>query len=316
MPSYLSYLKNVAFDAKDDDIQEWITVRGNHIPIKKGQTKEEAVKSFIEHQAGKNDVPQGVKWTPTNKKGEGTGNKKTEEKSKYNIQHGAKISDIESMINHYADNKAYSSWEEEEQFIAEKLKQEGIYAYGNQIKEAMKNVYGEEYEDAFKISTPENSKEDIAKMAKSQQKNIPEEVGFGALEIAYNDVDFGSNADTNKKLLLNAIHESGHEEEAAIAKLVESMPTDNFKDVESFRKALSGERNDASAHVAAMHKFQAETGIAPEDYEAYEGVRQSGITNMFDVGTVMQLSGLPRNKVLDIMKHYSEARKVYGDDED
>ena len=146
MTSYLRYKQQIrtVLDA-DDDIESWITVRGNHIPIKKGQSKEDAVKSFIEHQAGKNDTPQGVKWTPTNKKGEGTGNKKSEEKPKYNIQHGAKISDIESMINKHADKKGYKSWKEEEEYVAEKLKEEGIYAYGKQIKEAMKNVYGEAY---------------------------------------------------------------------------------------------------------------------------------------------------------------------------
>ncbi|MBQ1758957.1 MAG: hypothetical protein IIZ94_04660 [Prevotella sp.] len=39
--------RNMVVDAKDDDIQ-WITVKGNHIPIKKGQSKEEAVKEFFE----------------------------------------------------------------------------------------------------------------------------------------------------------------------------------------------------------------------------------------------------------------------------
>ena len=40
---------------KDDDI-EWITVKGNHIPIKKGQTKEQAVKEFIESKQKKNSI--------------------------------------------------------------------------------------------------------------------------------------------------------------------------------------------------------------------------------------------------------------------
>lgn len=145
MTSYLRYKAQIAICDADDDIESWITVRGNHIPIKKGQSKEEAVKSFIEHQAGKNDLPQGTKWSPTNTKGEGTGNKPSQKKEKYNIQHGAKISDIEGMINAHADKKAYKSWKEEEEYVAEKLKEEGIYAYGNQIKEAMKNVYGDTY---------------------------------------------------------------------------------------------------------------------------------------------------------------------------
>ena len=41
---------DLAEDAKekDEDEVEWITVKGNHIPVGKGQSKEEAVKSFIE----------------------------------------------------------------------------------------------------------------------------------------------------------------------------------------------------------------------------------------------------------------------------
>ena len=43
--SYLRQMKTL--DAKDDEVQ-WITVKGNHIPIKNGQSKEDAVKSFFE----------------------------------------------------------------------------------------------------------------------------------------------------------------------------------------------------------------------------------------------------------------------------
>lgn len=199
MPSYTQYKRQVVLD-DDNDIESWITVKGNHIPIKKGQSKEEAVKSFIEHQVGKNDTPQGVKWTPTNKKGEGTGNKKSEGTPKYNIQHGAKISDIESMINAHADKKAYKSWEEEEQFVAEKLKEEGIYAYGNQIKEAMKNVYGEEYIEGKKDYTiahkdnsgnvtviAEVSHHDISEPEEKKERKYPE-LKEGQV-VLYRDID-------------------------------------------------------------------------------------------------------------------------------
>ena len=48
MPSYTQSMRQIAaMDANDDDIESWITVKGNHIPIKKGQSKEDAVKSFI-----------------------------------------------------------------------------------------------------------------------------------------------------------------------------------------------------------------------------------------------------------------------------
>lgn len=48
MPSYLSYKRQIAvLDDNSDDIT-WITVKGNHIPIKKGEKKGDAIKKFFE----------------------------------------------------------------------------------------------------------------------------------------------------------------------------------------------------------------------------------------------------------------------------
>lgn len=48
MPSYSQYLRQMAImDAQEEDIT-WITVKGNHIPIKNGQNKGEAIKEFFE----------------------------------------------------------------------------------------------------------------------------------------------------------------------------------------------------------------------------------------------------------------------------
>ena len=41
-----------------------------------------------------------------------------------------------------------------------------------------------------------------------------------------------------------------------------------------------------------------------EDFEAYEAVRSSGLTNMFAVNMVSDLSGLSREQIMDIMKNY------------
>lgn len=50
MPSYSQYKRFLSVLDGDDDIV-WITVRGNHIPIKKGENKEEAIKSFFEKKS-------------------------------------------------------------------------------------------------------------------------------------------------------------------------------------------------------------------------------------------------------------------------
>lgn len=51
--------------------------------------------------------------------------------------------------------------------------------------------------------------------------------------------------------------------------------------------------------------------ITKEQFEAYEGVRSSGVTNMFDVRTVEQISGLSREQIMSIMKSYGELKGKY-----
>ena len=52
--------------------------------------------------------------------------------------------------------------------------------------------------------------------------------------------------------------------------------------------------------------------ITQEDYQAYEDVRLSGVTNMFAVSTVSDYSGLSKDKIVNIMKNYSALRSKYG----
>jgi len=46
--------------------------------------------------------------------------------------------------------------------------------------------------------------------------------------------------------------------------------------------------------------------ITREQFEAYEEVRKSGETNMFDIQKVKKLSSLSQDTILDIMDNYSE----------
>ena len=48
-----------------------------------------------------------------------------------------------------------------------------------------------------------------------------------------------------------------------------------------------------------------------EEFQAYEDVRISGVTNMFDVRTVTMLSGLDWDTILVIMKEYEILCKKY-----
>ena len=51
--------------------------------------------------------------------------------------------------------------------------------------------------------------------------------------------------------------------------------------------------------------------ITQEQFDAYENVRMSGATNMFDVYTVSELSGLLRDEILEIMSDYTRLSKKY-----
>ena len=52
--------------------------------------------------------------------------------------------------------------------------------------------------------------------------------------------------------------------------------------------------------------------ITQEEYQAYEDVRQSGVTNMMAVNVVSDYSGLSRDKIISIMQNYSALHSKYG----
>ena len=55
------------------------------------------------------------------------------------------------------------------------------------------------------------------------------------------------------------------------------------------------------------------SNITKEEFKAYVDVQESGITNMFDVRTVSNISGLDRDQCITIMSNYSELNEKYGD---
>ena len=53
--------------------------------------------------------------------------------------------------------------------------------------------------------------------------------------------------------------------------------------------------------------------ITKEKFEAYVGVQESGVTNMFDVRTVGMLSGLDREEIVAIMQDYNNLKEKYNE---
>ena len=54
------------------------------------------------------------------------------------------------------------------------------------------------------------------------------------------------------------------------------------------------------------------SNITQDDFNAYERVRESGVTNMFNVSVVSDYSGLRRDQIMEIMTNYSELKEKYG----
>lgn len=52
--------------------------------------------------------------------------------------------------------------------------------------------------------------------------------------------------------------------------------------------------------------------ITKEQFTAYKKVQQSGVTNMFDVKQVVELSGLKREQVMEIMTNFKSLKEKYN----
>ena len=53
--------------------------------------------------------------------------------------------------------------------------------------------------------------------------------------------------------------------------------------------------------------------ITKEQFEAYVDVQMSGVTNMWNVKLVGQLSGLEEKEIMTIMKSYGELKDKYDE---
>tara|TARA_R100001082_G_scaffold107386_1_gene81206 strand:- start:672 stop:845 length:174 start_codon:yes stop_codon:yes gene_type:complete len=52
--------------------------------------------------------------------------------------------------------------------------------------------------------------------------------------------------------------------------------------------------------------------ITQDEFDAYEEVRESGVTNMFNVSVVSDYSGLSRKQIIAIMQNYETLYNKYG----
>ncbi len=51
--------------------------------------------------------------------------------------------------------------------------------------------------------------------------------------------------------------------------------------------------------------------VTEEQFDAYVEIQMSGVTNMWAVNLVCELSGLEKETVMTIMKNYADIKKKY-----
>ena len=65
--------------------------------------------------------------------------------------------------------------------------------------------------------------------------------------------------------------------------------------------------------IENINKLNKMTEITKEQFEAYVDVQMSGVTNMFDVKTVGELSGLEKEEIIEIIKNYGTLKDKYDE---
>lgn len=276
MPNYLSYKRQIAvLDA--DDVQ-WITVKGNHIPIKEGQSKEDAVKSFFESKKGNsNNTNKESKYSPEFEivrknalaKGNVYGGKYTQKsKAEAYKEYKNDTSSKENMkkANEFVNGKPESSV---------KLSKGMTLKFSDGSKQTIKSIRSDLIDTEksthtaekliagikkgdIKIETKESSKKwsgawskrankpvalgeavkSAAQTSYSLNKKAKQEANYTALEIAYNDVAFTKSPKQNKADMLKAVSNSGAENIDYMKQTISNMPETAFESHNSFRKGL------------------------------------------------------------------------------
>lgn len=263
MVSYLRYKQELRTVQDADDIESWITVRGNHIPIKKGQSKEDAVKSFIEGKK-KNLVENHNSLVEAmNLEEKGYFNKDPKKRDSITqsaIEMGKEEKNLEELmefgIKEANNAKTESKYSPEFEVVRKNALANGNVYGGKYTQKSKAEAYKEYKNDTsskenmkkaneFVNGKPESSKkwsESWKPSAKQKQ-----EAGFRLLEIGYNDVDFGKDPAKNKQNVLEAIKESGTENANYLTNIVKNMPDNSFSDIEKFRTGVKNAKKDLSS---------------------------------------------------------------------
>ncbi len=150
MPSYLAYKRQLTVLDGGDDIERWITVNGNHIPIYEGMSAHLAIQNWIEKKQGNIEgkgYAESVKHYNSKQHGLAAKEYESLAKSSYKKYQKSNYEDEPEWEKHEGYNRRY-------EFHKEQEKQTGI-------KELQEKANYADY------SVPELSPDDVKKIYKS-----------------------------------------------------------------------------------------------------------------------------------------------------
>lgn len=226
-------------EEKDEDIQ-WITVKGNHIPVKKGQTKEDAIEEFLDKQTKKQNDEKIKKIKDLQQQ------HKSGEKFKIRDIYGTEEHTIKEITKSFfgdivvVDERGYQHQIDKVDFGDTKGKQ-------SDTKEKQPNNKNQlETENLIKISKDEERKyrelaNEFAKQGKEIDKKIYEEAA-----------DFEQN---RQKMLQDRIDKNNYPEPAKSSGPKSSVDKEDIE--RTFRRVIgTGRNSEETAEILATDIFE------------------------------------------------------------
>ena len=83
-----------------------------------------------------------------------------------------------------------------------------------------------------------------------------------------------------------------------------------IKGLEEKLSSVTGDLNMKNRELEELNKMEK---ITQEQFEAYVNVQMSGVTNMWNVKLVGELSGLEEEEIMTIMKNYGQLKEKYDE---
>lgn len=291
--------KTIRISNADGDIKTWRTTEsGTHFPIREGETTKEALDKFVEKKRPES-AAKGQTIGEMEKAGKDVSVLKHEMTRLHYGFYDEKGKNMtpQELLDYMKKRNA----EAQDEKTASDTRVKGLLPDG--IKNVQKYIDGDQAKPATERDDDWYSDESYVKRTGVTQKYI----------------ELSDERDGLKHEILMARRRGRTDEEAQLReeqKKVESAMAEEGKRIDEIKKKQTEKqqpaKDDVHSRVEKAQRVEAETGVAPEDWEAYENARESGAYNMFDYNAISEDTGLPKELIRKIQENYSTLRDAYG----